>query len=136
MGKTVRGKRVLVTGSSAGLGRAIALELASRGANLVLWDLDSAGNAETARLAREFGVEAEYRTVNVADRDDFAAAAAAAGAIWGVVNNAGIVNNKAFLESSDDRNELSFKVNTFAHFWAAKHFLPAMIKADDGVFVS
>lgn len=130
------GKRVLVTGSGAGLGREIALRLATKQAELVLWDLDAAGNEETARLVREAGAKAETHTVNLADPAAIASAASAVGDVWAVVNNAGIVTGEPFLTSSDERNELSFRVNTFASFHTAKKFVPAMIKANDGVFVT
>lgn len=133
---SVNGRRVLVTGAAQGLGREIVLYLASKGAHVVLWDINEDELEKTAALLRKFKVEVDTRCVNLADPKDIAAAAQSSPAIWGVINNAGIVESRLFLESSDERNELTFKVNTFASFYTAKHFLPAMISNNSGAFVT
>ena len=46
----VRNKTAIVTGGGSGIGRAISLLLAERGARIVAADLDAAGAAETVRL--------------------------------------------------------------------------------------
>lgn len=135
MAYAVKDRRLLVTGAAQGLGREITLYLAKKGAHLVLWDVNLTELEKTASLAREFNVEVESREVNLADPKDIAAAAEASPPIWGVINNAGIVEPRMFLESSDERNELTFKVNTFAAFYTAKHFLPSMIANNSGAFV-
>jgi all-trans-retinol dehydrogenase (NAD+) len=52
------------------------------------------------------------------------------------VNNAGIVSGKSLLEVDDARAELTVQVNTIAHFWTAKAFLPGMLKRNHGHVVS
>ena len=51
--------RVLVTGAAGGLGREIALQLAARGCRLGIADINAAGLAETAAMARARGAEVE-----------------------------------------------------------------------------
>src|SRR5262245_21578240 len=51
--------RALVTGAAGGLGREVAIQLAARGCAVGIADINAAGTAETARLARDHGVEIE-----------------------------------------------------------------------------
>jgi short-subunit dehydrogenase len=133
---SVKGRRILVTGAATGVGHEVAKLLAKKGAQLILWDINGEELEKTAALVRDLGAEVETCLVNLAEPESIAAGADKAGAVWGVINNAGIVEPKPFLESSSKRNELEFRVNTFAHLYTAKHFLPAMIEANSGAFVS
>lgn len=86
--------RGLITGAAGGFGRAVALDLAARGARLVLGDIDEVGLAETARLVDSKGGEAHTLTCDVRDADQVEALAAlgddALGGIDIAVNNAGV----------------------------------------------
>ncbi|NXV10932.1 RDHE2 dehydrogenase, partial [Cepphus grylle] len=53
-----------------------------------------------------------------------------------LINNAGIVTGKAFLDCPDSLVEKSMEVNIMAHFWTYKAFLPAMIASNHGHLVS
>lgn len=53
-----------------------------------------------------------------------------------LINNAGVVQGRTILESSERDVRFTFDVNTFAHFWTVKEFLPAMIKANHGMVVT
>ncbi|TSL34542.1 Epidermal retinol dehydrogenase 2 [Bagarius yarrelli] len=53
-----------------------------------------------------------------------------------LVNNAGIVTGTKFLQCPDTHIEKTMEVNTMAHFWTCKAFLPAMIAANHGHVVS
>lgn len=140
---SVKGRRVLVTGAATGLGRQIALRLAAKGARVILWDVNEPELMNTADMVRKAGAVAEPQVVNLADRESIYAAARVAleskqqnGIVWGVINNAGIINSNTFLHSSDDRNELTFRVNSFAQWYTAKAFLPDMIERNEGAFVT
>lgn len=126
----------MVTGAATGLGRELALTLARRGAHVVLWDINKEELDRTVALVRELGAEVEAHLVNLADPKSIAACAKATGSVWGVINNAGIVEPQEFLESSDAKNELTFKVNTFAAMYTAKQFLPSMVANNSGAFVT
>ena len=119
------GKVVAITGASTGLGRAIAVETASRGARAVVVNFaSSAAEAEeTARLVRELGAEAVLVQADVADDDGckaIAAAAAPYGCIDALFNNAGVTkfaNNHADMDAvnSDDFIRL-YQVNVIGAF--------------------
>jgi len=94
-------KRVLVTGASRGIGRAIALGLAQAGFDLALNYRASDAEAETlAKELRALGRQGELLRFDVADRAAAAAAlesdVRARGAFWGVVLAAGIHADAAF----------------------------------------
>lgn len=74
--KSVAGKLCLVTGAGGSLGRLFALELARRRAVLVLWDINSQSNEETAELVR-----AVYRDIQASDAQRQASEAASRGAV-------------------------------------------------------
>lgn len=99
--------RVLVTGSSRGIGRAIALKLASDGHDLVLHCRERLERAEAvAEEIRRIGTTPAILAFDVSDRDAARAAIEAdierGGAYYGVVCNAGIASDGAF-PALDDR---------------------------------
>jgi 3-oxoacyl-[acyl-carrier protein] reductase len=93
----IRNKTVVVTGAGRGIGRAIALQMADRGADVALFDLNPADLSETTKLCAEKSVQAREYRVNVADEAEVSAAmkrvAADFGRLDGLVNNAGIVRD-------------------------------------------
>lgn len=86
--------RAVITGAGSGLGRALALELAGRGARLLLADIDDTGLEETARLASAAGAETATARCNVAIATEVEALAASADERMGgtdlLINNAGV----------------------------------------------
>jgi len=81
---------VLVTGAGRGIGRAVALELASNSFDLVLWSRSEAPLLEVVAQARTFGVSVSYAVLDVGDADAVEAAAREVkGALAGMVLNAG-----------------------------------------------
>jgi 3-oxoacyl-[acyl-carrier protein] reductase len=101
----LRNKAVVVTGAGRGIGRAIACQLAMRGANLALFDLNPADLEQTAKLCAAESVEARSYRVNVADEgevcDAMARVAADFGRLDGLVNNAGIVRDGLLVKVRD-----------------------------------
>jgi all-trans-retinol dehydrogenase (NAD+) len=133
----LEGSRVLVTGAASGLGRRLALGSARRKAALVLWDLDGPGLERVAREVEAEGSRAETAVVDVSRRQDvYEAARVLREPIDVLINNAGVVSGKSFLEIPDDKIERTFAVNTLALFWTVKAFLPGMIEKGRGHLVT
>lgn len=108
---SINGKRVLVTGSSTGIGRAILLECARAGADVIVNCRRSVDRAETiAEEARAMGVQADVICADLSDEHDrrkLVRGAFDSGRVDAVVNNAG-----ADLLTTDLRNaEFAQKLN-------------------------
>jgi NAD(P)-dependent dehydrogenase (short-subunit alcohol dehydrogenase family) len=94
MSLQLSGKTAIITGAAGGLGRAFALGFASRGANVLVADMNEAGSAETVALIEAAGGKAIAVKTNVTDKASCEAVADAAVATYGsldvLVNNAAI----------------------------------------------
>ncbi|NXO16462.1 RDHE2 dehydrogenase, partial [Oriolus oriolus] len=139
--KNVSGEIVLITGAGSGIGRLLAVKFASLGATPVLWDINQEGLNYTVRLAKENGAERVHSYIcDCSKRQDVYRVAdqvkKEVGDVSILINNAGIVIGKRFLDSPDSLVEKTMAVNTMAHFWTYKAFLPAMIAANHGHLVS
>ncbi|MFZ1886546.1 MAG: glucose 1-dehydrogenase [Candidatus Binataceae bacterium] len=88
------GKSTIITGGGSGIGRATALIVAREGARVIIGDVSERDGAETVRMVREQGGEAEFVRCDVARAADADALVAAAvkkfGRLDGAFNNAGI----------------------------------------------
>ncbi|XP_049556577.1 epidermal retinol dehydrogenase 2 isoform X2 [Orcinus orca] len=138
--KNVAGEIVLITGSGSGLGRLLALKFARLGSVLVLWDVSQEGNEETCKMAQEAGATGVYAyTCDCSRKEEVYRVAdqvkKEVGDVSILINNAGIVTGKKFLDCPDELMEKSFDVNFKAHLWTYKAFLPAMIANDHGHLV-
>lgn len=139
--KNISGEVVLITGAGSGIGRSMAQEFASHGTVLVLWDINQDGMKETARLVKERGAnKVHYYLCDCSDRNEVYRVAEQVkrevGDVSILVNNAGIVTGKKFMEAPDSLIEKTMEINTMAHFWTYKAFLPAMIANNHGHLVS
>ncbi|XP_063155383.1 epidermal retinol dehydrogenase 2 [Candoia aspera] len=139
--KNIAGEIVLITGAGSGMGRLMALKFARLGAILVLWDVNLEGNKETARLARKIGaVRVHDYICDCSKRQEVYQVAAQVkkevGDVSILINNAGIITGKMFLDTPDMLLEKSIQVNTMAHFWTIKAFVPAMVASNRGHVVT
>ncbi|HXO41898.1 MAG TPA: SDR family NAD(P)-dependent oxidoreductase, partial [Thermoanaerobaculia bacterium] len=82
-------QKALVTGATSGLGRAIALQLARDGAEVVVHGRDEARGAETVEAIRAGGGRARFVAADLADPAQIKRLAKEAGEIDILVNNAG-----------------------------------------------
>ncbi|NXU66669.1 RDHE2 dehydrogenase, partial [Horornis vulcanius] len=139
--KNVSGEIVLITGAGSGIGRLLAVKFASLGATVVLWDINQEGLNCAVKQARENGAGRVHSYIcDCSKRQDIYRIAdqvkKEVGDVTILINNAGIVIGKRFLDSPDSLLEKTMDLNTVAHFWTYKAFLPAMIAANHGHLVS
>lgn len=135
------GKIAVVTGGSRGIGRAICLELAKRGADvafLYAGNADAAG--ETLSLLREQNVRAEAYQCDVSDadavRETFKALLAAFGTADILVNNAGITCDKLAMMMKEEDFERVLSVNLQGAFYCAKQLIPVFVKKRSGKIIN
>lgn len=100
-------KKVLVTGASGGIGRAIAVDAAKAGYYVICHYCGSQAKAEeTLNQIKAAGRQGELIQFDVSNRDDCKAKldelTAKHGVLWGVVNNAGITRDNTFVALSGD----------------------------------
>jgi len=132
-----RGKTILITGGSRGIGRAIALELAARSANIAF---TYHSRVEAARAVEQelqaLGVEAQAYQ---ADAADFEAAQSVVrqvrerfGALHGLVNNAGITRDKLLITMKEDDWDAVLNTNLKSAFNMSKAVVALLLKQKQG----
>ena len=135
-----RDKVCVVTGAGAGIGRALGLALAARGARLAISDIDPGTVAQTAGAAAARGAEVEHYALDVSDRDavsDHAAAVAERfGAVDLLINNAGVAAEGAVGEIDIEDFEWVMAVNFWGVVYGCRAFLPQLIESGDGHIVN
>lgn len=134
--KDLTGEVVVLTGAASGIGREMALQLARRGSRMALWDMNKDALDAVVNEIRGFGQDARAYVVDITDRSRVYALKTQVlhdfGQVDILINNAGIVSGKTFLESDDALMEKTVQVNTIAHFWTLKAFLPGMLERNHG----
>ncbi|HJN92335.1 MAG TPA: glucose 1-dehydrogenase [Dehalococcoidia bacterium] len=131
---------IFVTGAGRGIGRAIALRLASEGARVAVTDLDAETAAATAKEIGGTGGTAVGLKVDIASKESVVAGVAAAeealGPIDVLVNNAGWDKVQPFLETTEDTWEKIIAINFVGPMNCFKTILPGMVERGGGTVVS
>lgn len=136
----LRGRTVLVSGGSSGLGRATALAVAAAGADVAVLARGAQELQETAEQVRRHGVRSTAVVVDLADADDLEQAVgqvrAELGGVHALVNAAGtdVPGPVAELDPADWDRVLA--VNLRASFLLAKAIWPDMVAAGGGTIVN
>ena len=135
------GKVAFVTGATSGIGRATAIAFAREGANVVVADVATDGNQETARLIEQAGGEGLAVTCDVTSGEQIEAALQAGVERFGrldiAFNNAGIEQPvKSAAEISDDEWDRLFAVNLRGAFLSMKHEINLMLDHGGGAIVN
>lgn len=130
----------IVTGAGSGIGRATALRLAADGYAVVVNDLSADGAARTAAEILAAGGRAHAIAADVSREDDVAMLEAGTRAAFGactlLVNNAGFVQQKRFIELTPADFDRMFAVHVRGTFLCIRAVLPAMLAAGRGVIVN
>ena len=133
------GKRVVMTGGAANIGRAGALLMAAHGAEVVIGDVDVEGAKETVELVRASGGVAEFVETDVTDEDAMAELIAAAASHLGGLDvgffNAGIQRSGEVTTFATAEWDALFTVNPRHCFLGAKHLTPHLRAAGGGSIV-
>jgi NAD(P)-dependent dehydrogenase (short-subunit alcohol dehydrogenase family) len=135
-----RGRTAVVTGAGSGLGRALAIELAGRGARVAASDIDAAGLDETVRLCGRGADQIKAFVLDVSDRQAVLSHAEAVVAAFEgvniVVNNAGVAVVATVEETSFEDLDWLLGINLMGVINGTKAFLPHLDRSGDGHLVN
>lgn len=134
------GRVAAITGAGSGIGRALATELAGRGAHLALCDVDEVGLAETVALCEGQSVKVTSQRVDVADRAavyEWADQVVADhGTVNLVINNAGVALAATIGAMTYDDFEWLMGINFWGVVHGTKAFLPHLKASGEGHIVN
>ena len=128
----LKGKTALITGSTSGIGLAIARALAKDGANVMLNGFGDAGEIEKIRagMEKDFGVKAAYSGADMAKPAEIAAMVAATekkfGALDVLVNNAGIQHVANIEDFPVEKWDAVIAINLSSSFHTMRATVPGM----------
>ncbi|PMD15989.1 NAD(P)-binding protein [Hyaloscypha hepaticicola] len=127
-----KGEIVLITGGAGGIGGQVVKLLAERGTRVVVLDVipmtfeapknvyyykcDITSPATLAAVGKEIRKDVGNPTI--------------------LINNAGVARGKNILDATEKDVRFTFDVNTLAHYWTAKEFIPSMVAANHGMIVT
>lgn len=133
--KLLEGKSAVITGSSRGIGRAIAFAFAESGASLII---HGTSEKSLAPLAAELGCE--YVAGDIGELDTSKRLAKKCMSSFGkidiLVNNAGINTRTKFLDLQPDEWEKVLRVNLTGTFYACKCVIPYMLERKSGSIIN
>jgi len=121
---SLKGKKALITGAAAGIGRAIALRFAELGATLELLDIDMRGLKKVKTEVQKFEVNVNVYKVDISKRENIIS-------LWNdmedppeiLVNNAGIYLFQDFLEVDEEFLNKILDVNLKSVFWMCQEMI-------------
>ena len=135
-----KGKVAFVTGAGHGIGLAVAVGLAKRGASLVLADINGEAIEAAAQTCAAYGVRVKSVCLDVSDEDAVRSAVAEAilqlGQIHILINNAGIYIGNNFLTSSSSAWKRIIDINILGTMYPTHAILPHMIEHSYGRIVN
>ena len=140
--KNFTGKVAAITGAASGIGRALALELANRGCDLALSDIDEVGLAETAKLISQAKPRIKTTTakIDTANRDAMHQWAEKVvtdhGKVNLIFNNAGVALAGTVEETSYEDYEWIIGINMWGVVQGTKAFLPLLKESGDGHIIN
>jgi short-subunit dehydrogenase len=138
--RSIEGSRILITGASQGIGRALALAAARQGAKLLAAARSEPLLRELAEEARKTGTTLHTVVADVTSPEDrqrmLDAAVRDLGGLDVLVNNAGIGATGAFAEASQERLRKIFEVNFFGTTETTRLFLPLLRKGNKPAIVN
>jgi NAD(P)-dependent dehydrogenase (short-subunit alcohol dehydrogenase family) len=132
----LEGQRALVTGATSGIGRAVALQLARDGAEVLVHGRDAARGAETVEEITAAGGKAGFVAADLGDAADVERLASDVGDIDILINNAGLALFGPTAEFDGAAFDTMFASNVRAPFFLVAAIAPAMAARGSGSIIS
>ncbi|MBQ3426109.1 MAG: 3-oxoacyl-[Clostridia bacterium] len=137
----LKGKTAIITGSGRGIGKAVAVKLASLGANIVINDIPASADADaTAEEIRGMGAQCISIKGDITDINDVKALVDGAvkefGGVDIFVNNAGITRDSLMLRMSEEDWDMVLNINLKGAFNCIKTVVRPMMKQRSGSIIN
>ena len=136
MTNTLTGKTALVTGATAGIGYAIAVQLAAEGAEVVVHGRNAERGAKTVQDIENAGGKARFVAADVSNVSDVRRLADEAGDVDILVNNAGIYRFAPTFDTTDADFDDQINTNLKAPYVLVQKLVPGMIARGGGNVVN
>jgi NAD(P)-dependent dehydrogenase (short-subunit alcohol dehydrogenase family) len=136
MTNTLTGQTALVTGATAGIGYAIALQLANEGAEVIVHGRDAERGAKAVRDIENAGGKARFIAADVSKAADVRRLADEAGAVDILVNNAGIYRFAPTFDTTDADFDDQLDTNLRAPYLLVQKLVPGMLERGEGSVVN
>ncbi len=133
---SLQGQKALVTGATSGIGRAIALQLARDGAEVVIHGRNAARGNETVEAITAAGGQARFVAADLSNPTDLQHLVEEVGDIDILVNNAGFSWFGATEELNIDTFDALFASNVRAAYFLVAAFAPAMVVRGKGSIIN
>ncbi len=125
---SLEGKRALITGAGAGIGRAISHRFAEAHASLILVDIDSRGLKRVKNEVSKYDVNVEIKRVDLSERENIVELWDSLREVDILVNNAGVYLFRDFLEVNNDFLDKTLEVNLKSVFWMCQEMIKRNLK--------
>jgi short-subunit dehydrogenase len=138
--KQINGRVAVVTGAGSGIGQAVSLELARRGVDIALVDIDEARLVSVKADVEALGRHASIHLVDVSNQQQMAAlpeqVIAEHNAVHILINNAGVAVNLSFEQQDVADLQWITGINYWGVMYGCKFFLPYLEKSDEAHIVN
>jgi short-subunit dehydrogenase len=138
--KVLKDRSAVITGAGGGIGRALGVELASRGCHLALVDVNEAALADSAAAVSDRGVSVSKHVADVTDRERMSRlpgeVLAEHGRVNLLINNAGITLQKSFANHSLADWDRVIGINLWGVIHGCHFFLDTLREADEAHIVN
>jgi NAD(P)-dependent dehydrogenase (short-subunit alcohol dehydrogenase family) len=134
--KELTGRRALVTGGTAGIGRATAEALAREGAHVLITGRSDARGAEVVAAIQQAGGEAEFVGADLSSPDGVRSLLGRAGDVDILVNNAGVFPGGPTHELPESVFDETFAINVKAPFLLTAGIAPRMVERGRGTIIN
>lgn len=136
MPHTLSGQKALVTGATAGIGHAIALQLAYEGAEVIVHGRNAERGAQTVQDIENSGGTAYFIAADISDADDVRRLADEVGPVDILVNNAGIYRFGPTTQTTDADFDDHINANLRAPYILVQKLVPGMAERGRGSVVN